>query len=200
MRNQAGVIGAAILGVLIMVVTVGPSSALPQSGGGIAIVDNARVFEEANQGKRATQQIQANVNTWQGQLTAIETEVQGLINQRQQQSAIMTPEALRNLEADIEQKQIDPQRLRDDAQRQATATQAESRLALGLGEVLATARKRMSTDIASYARERRAAETLVDPAGLGRVRVLVAAKGAPLEQLRCLRPLAEGNSERSNAL
>ena len=38
MRNQAGVIGAAILGVLIMVVTVGPSSALPQSGGGIAIV------------------------------------------------------------------------------------------------------------------------------------------------------------------
>ena len=125
MRNQAGVIGAAILGVLIMVVTVGPSSALPQSGGGIAIVDNARVFEEANQGKRATQQIQANVSTWQGQLSAIETELQGLINQRQQQSAIMTPEALRNLEADIEQKQIDLQRLRDDAQRQATATQTE---------------------------------------------------------------------------
>ena len=37
----------------------------------------------------------------------------------------MTPEALRNLEADIEQKQIDLQRLRDDAQRQATATQNE---------------------------------------------------------------------------
>ncbi len=81
----------------------------------------------------------------------------------------------------------------------ATATQAEALLALGLGEVLATARKRMSTDIASYARERRAAETLVDPAGLGRVRVLVAAKDAPLEKLRCLQPLAEGNSERSNA-
>jgi Skp family chaperone for outer membrane proteins len=125
MRNQAGVVGATILGVVIMVVTVGPSSAVPQSDGGIAIVDNARVFEEANQGMRATQQIQANVNTWQGQLTAIETALQGLINQRQQQSAIMTPEALRNLEADIEQKQIDLQRLRDDAQRQATATQTE---------------------------------------------------------------------------
>ena len=125
MRNQVAIIGAAILGVLIMLVTVGPSSALPQGGGDIAVVDNARVFEESNQGKRATQQIQANVNTWQGQLTAIETELQGLINQRQQQAAIMTPEAQRNLEADIEQKQIDLQRLRDDAQRQATATQNE---------------------------------------------------------------------------
>ena len=33
MRNQAGVVGATILGVVIMVVTVGPSSAVPQSDG-----------------------------------------------------------------------------------------------------------------------------------------------------------------------
>tara|TARA_B100000929_G_scaffold14426_2_gene11702 strand:- start:2043 stop:2585 length:543 start_codon:yes stop_codon:yes gene_type:complete len=125
MRNQAGVIGAAILGVLIMVVTVGPSSALPQGGGGIAVVNNARVFEESNQGKRATQQIQANVSTWREQVTANETQLQGLISQRQTQAAIMTPEALRNLEADIEQKQIDLQRLSDDAQRQMGVTQNE---------------------------------------------------------------------------
>ena len=137
MRNQVAIIGAAILGLLIMLVTVGPSSALPQGGGGIAVVDNARVFEESNQGKRATQQIQANVNTWQGQLTAIETELQGLINQRQQQAAIMTPDALRNLEADIEQKQIDLQRLRDDAQRQANATQNE--VLAGLDAILTPA-------------------------------------------------------------
>ena len=117
MRNQVAVIGAAILGVLIMLVTVGPSSAVPQGGGGIAIVDNQRLFAESNPGMQATQQINANLSTWQGQLTAIETELQGLINQRQQQAAIMTPDALRNLEADIEQKQIDLQRLRDDAQR-----------------------------------------------------------------------------------
>ena len=125
MRNQVAVIGAAILGVLIMVVTVGPSSALPQGGGGIAVVNNARVFEESNQGKRATQQIQANVSTWREQVTANETQLQGLISQRQTQAAIMTPEALRNLEADIEQKQIDLQRLSDDAQRQMGVTQNE---------------------------------------------------------------------------
>ena len=125
MRNQVAIIGAAILGVLIMLVTVGPSSALPQGGGGIAVVNNARVFEESNQGKRATQQIQANVSTWREQVTANETQLQGLISQRQTQAAIMTPEALRNLEADIEQKQIDLQRLSDDAQRQMGVTQNE---------------------------------------------------------------------------
>ncbi len=124
MRNQAAIIGVAIFGVVILAVAAGPSSAAPQ-GGGIAIIDNARVFSESNQGQRATQQIQANVSTWQGQIQAMETDLQGLINQRQQQSGIMTPEALRNLEIDIEQKQIDLQRLNDDAQRQATATQSE---------------------------------------------------------------------------
>ena len=82
------------------------------------------MFEESNQGKAATQQIAANVNTWQQQLTTIETELQGLGTQRAQQSAIMTPAALRSLDADIEQKQIDLQRLRDDAQRQTNGTRA----------------------------------------------------------------------------
>ncbi|MCH7824532.1 MAG: OmpH family outer membrane protein [Acidobacteria bacterium] len=123
MRNQATVIGVAIFGLVVLAVAAGPLGAAPQRSGGIAFVDNARVFDESNPGKAATQQIQANVNTWQQQLTTIETELQGLMSQRQQQSAIMTPGALRNLDADIEQKQIDLQRLRDDAQRQATATQ-----------------------------------------------------------------------------
>ena len=122
MRNQATVIGVAILGLVVLAVAAGPLGAAPQSGGGVAIVDNARVFDESNQGKRATQQIQANVNTWQQQITTMQTELQGLINQRQQQSAIMTPESLRSLDLDIEQKQIDLQRRNDDAQRQSTAT------------------------------------------------------------------------------
>ncbi len=123
MRNQATVIGVAILGLVVLAVAAGPLGAAPQGGGALAIVDNARVFDESNQGKRATQQIQANVNTWQQQITTMQTELQGLINQRQQQSAIMTPESLRSLDLDIEQKQIDLQRRRDDAQRQAAATQ-----------------------------------------------------------------------------
>ena len=40
-------------------------------------------------------------------------------------------------------------------------------------------------DFLAYANARRAAETLLDPTGLGRIRVLVAAKGAPAD-LACL--------------
>ncbi|MEZ4504117.1 MAG: SAM-dependent methyltransferase [Dehalococcoidia bacterium] len=65
-------------------------------------------------------------------------------------------------------------------------TQAEALVALGLGEALEAARERMGEDLAAFASARRAADTLVEPAGLGRIRVLVQAKGVPLEGLRCL--------------
>ena len=68
-----------------------------------------------------------------------------------------------------------------------TAAQAAALIALGLGEAVADARARMAGDVAAYARMRRAAEVLVDPGGLGRVRVLAAARRAPLAPLRCLR-------------
>lgn len=71
-------------------------------------------------------------------------------------------------------------------------TQAEALLALGIGEEVADARTRLSADVAAFARLRRSAEVLVDPAGLGRVRVLAAARGAPLAPLRCLRPVPAG--------
>ena len=69
-------------------------------------------------------------------------------------------------------------------------SQSEALLALGIGEQLEAARTRAGSDLAGFAEARRAAETLLEPAGLGRVRVLAQAKGAPLEGLRCLRPVA----------
>jgi len=119
MRNQAAIITVLMLGIVVVAVAAGPLGAAPQAGGGVAVIDNARVFDESNQGKAATQQIQANVDTWQQQLTTLQNELQGLVTQRQQQGSIMTPEALRDLESQIEQKQVDLQRRRDDAQRQA---------------------------------------------------------------------------------
>ena len=124
MRNQVAFVSVAILGVIGVALLAGPIGAAPQGGGaGVAVVDNARVFEESTPGRAATQQIQANVDSWQQQLATLETEIQGLLTQRQQQGAIMTPEALRNLEVDLEGKQLNLQRLREDAQRQAGAIQ-----------------------------------------------------------------------------
>ena len=123
MRKQTTLTIVAVCGLAILAVAASPLGAAPQGSGGLAVVDNFRVFEESNQGKAVTEQIQANVNSWQAQIAALETQVQGLLGQRQTQAAIMTPEALRALDANIEQGQVDLQRLRDDASRQAQNTQ-----------------------------------------------------------------------------
>jgi SAM-dependent MidA family methyltransferase len=66
-------------------------------------------------------------------------------------------------------------------------SQAEALTVLGLPEALRAAEARASLDAARYVEERRVTETLTDPTGLGRIRVQVVARGAPLEGLRCLR-------------
>ncbi len=68
-------------------------------------------------------------------------------------------------------------------------SQAEALMALGLGEALRTASQRASADAQRFTADRRAAEVLCEPEGLGRIRVLALAKGAPLDGLRCLRPV-----------
>lgn len=126
MRQQLTVIAASVIGGFLLALAGVPLGASPQAGSGsFAVIDNARVFDESNQGRAATQQIQANVDSWQQQLATLQTEVQTLATQRQQQGSIMTPEALRDLEENIQQKQLELQRLREDAQRQNNAIQQQ---------------------------------------------------------------------------
>ena len=68
----------------------------------------------------------------------------------------------------------------------APVSQAEALVALGIGEALEASRQRMGEDLAQFTSARRAVDTLLDPAGLGRIRVLAQAKAAPLDGLRCL--------------
>ncbi len=65
-------------------------------------------------------------------------------------------------------------------------TQARALVALGLGEAVEAARQRIGEDFAGFAVARRAADTLLEPAGLGRIKVQALAKSVPLEGLRCL--------------
>ena len=66
-------------------------------------------------------------------------------------------------------------------------SQTEALIALGIGEQLDAARARAAADLAAYATARAASETLLDPAGLGRVRVVVMGRGVELDGLTCLR-------------
>ncbi len=68
-------------------------------------------------------------------------------------------------------------------------TQAEALTVLGLPDALRAAAGRAADNVQRYAEERRAAETLTDMSGLGRIRLLVMGKHATVEGLRCLQPL-----------
>ena len=70
-------------------------------------------------------------------------------------------------------------------------SQAEALTVLGLPDALRAGESRAHEDALRYLADRRAAETLTDPAGLGRIRVLALAKDAPLDGLRCLRSVDE---------
>lgn len=72
-----------------------------------------------------------------------------------------------------------------------TVSQAEALTVLGLPEAMQAAAERAHEDVARFAEERRAASTLTDMEGLGRIRVLALAKGASLDGLRCLRSISE---------
>lgn len=71
-----------------------------------------------------------------------------------------------------------------------TVSQAEALAALGIGDALRAASARAADDFARFAADRRAVDTLMDMSGLGRIRVLALARGAPLDGLRCLAPAA----------
>lgn len=67
-----------------------------------------------------------------------------------------------------------------------SVSQSEALIALGIGKQLEATRERAELDVAGFIEARRAVETLIEPAGLGRIRVLAQAKGAQLKGLRCL--------------
>jgi SAM-dependent MidA family methyltransferase len=70
-----------------------------------------------------------------------------------------------------------------------TTSQAEALTVLGLAEAMQAASQRASADVNRYVSDRRAAEVLTDPTGLGRIRVLVLGRGAGVEGLRCLQSI-----------
>ena len=72
-----------------------------------------------------------------------------------------------------------------------SVSQTEALIALGIGDQLESARTRAASDLAAYATARAASETLLDPAGLGRVRVVVMGQGVELGELTCLRVVGD---------
>jgi len=72
-----------------------------------------------------------------------------------------------------------------------TVSQAEALTVLGLPEAMRAAEERAAGDLARFGEERRAAATLTNMEGLGRIRLLALARGTALEGLSCLRSMQE---------
>lgn len=104
----------AVCAIVLAVVVVAPVPAQQQPAVSIAVVDNTRILEESGPGQSAQQQIQAEYEQWQTRVQQAQQELQDL----QAQASTVTGVEAQSLQQQIEEKQVEIQRLRDDANRE----------------------------------------------------------------------------------
>jgi len=83
----------------------------------IAVIDGNRVLAESNIGAQVSQEAQAAAAQWDTRIRNKQTEIDTLVAQAQEQRLTLTEDALGRLQQQIEQLNVDLERLRDDAQR-----------------------------------------------------------------------------------
>lgn len=96
----------------------------------VAVINGNRALAESNIGSTVQQEAQQAAADWDGRIRAKQTEIDTLMAQAQEQRLTLTEEALGRMQAQIEQLNVDLQRLRDDAQRAMSrvASQAQERI------------------------------------------------------------------------
>lgn len=83
----------------------------------IAVIDGNRVLEESNIGAQVSQDARAAAASWDVRIGEKQTEIDTLVAQAQQQQLTLTADAMNRMQQQIEQLNVDMQRLRDDAER-----------------------------------------------------------------------------------
>ena len=91
----------------------------------IAVINGDRVIEESNIGRTVSEQAQARADEWTTRIEAKQTELNDLARQRQEQALTLNEDALIRLDADIEQRNVELNRLRDDANRDLQTLSAQ---------------------------------------------------------------------------
>lgn len=131
-----------VLAALVSFVAVLPAEAqqaaapaqLPAAGQAdglkIAVINGDRVLTESNIGVQVQQETQAEAGRWDTMVRGKQAELDGAIATLQQQQLTLTEDALARMQGQIEQLQVDLQRMRDDAQRALTrmAEEAQTRI------------------------------------------------------------------------
>jgi Skp family chaperone for outer membrane proteins len=104
------------------VLTSGWLAAAPQDAGSdaIAFVNGDRVLEGSSIGQQARERLDAAASTWQQRISTAQQELDALQRNRSEQALTLNDTALARLNQDIEEKQVEIDRLNDDARRELT--------------------------------------------------------------------------------
>lgn len=83
----------------------------------IAVIDGERVLVESNIGIQVSLDARAAAASWDVRIGDKQTQIDTLVAQAQQQQLTLTADAMGRMQLQIEQLNVDLERLRDDAQR-----------------------------------------------------------------------------------
>ncbi|MGD8817765.1 MAG: OmpH family outer membrane protein [Acidobacteriota bacterium] len=125
MKVRNWILRAAFLAPLVSLGLAMPAAAqtpaaAPQQPLKIAVINGDRALAESNIGTQVQQEGQAAATQWETRIRDKQTELDGLMAQAQEQRLTLTEEALARIQQQIDQLNVDLQRLRDDYQRAMT--------------------------------------------------------------------------------
>lgn len=110
---------------VMFVLAAWPTSA-QQPGQRIVLVNGDRVTSETQIGQAVRARITAAATDWQQRVETAQTELNTLVQNRSQQQLTLNADALAALNAQIEEKQVELDRIRQDAQRVLERMQNEA--------------------------------------------------------------------------
>lgn len=125
MKFRSALLQSALIATALLVGAAVPLVA-QSNVSGIVLVDGERATTETAIGQRVRDRVNAAAEQWQQRLTGLQAELNQLAQQRQQQQLTLSEQALADLNEQIEEKQVELQRLQDDARRAMERVQTES--------------------------------------------------------------------------
>jgi len=118
------------LGLALPAAAQTPATGAPQQPLKVAVINGDRALAESTIGSQVSAQAQAEANSWDTRIRDKQAAIDTLVAQAQEQRLTLTEEALARIQSDIEQLNVELQRLRDDAQRAMNrmAEEAQNRI------------------------------------------------------------------------
>ncbi len=109
-----------LIGAAMITSTIFAAAAQTSEPAKVAVINGDLVLESSAIGRQAREQMEAEAVVWEERLAVLNSELEALTRQRQEQALTLNEAALTRLNQDIEEKQVQAQRLNDDARRELT--------------------------------------------------------------------------------